>query len=163
MRALLEGLPARCHQIVSGYPVRFDRILLNGLIQSFQRPERVVGLFTKYRRLYPVSQPDLRPQGDELWIAGNLRQLAEPTRLSNGKRISELTLDHPRQRALMHAPGRFAHKAAGDTFTTRNLHEPAARALETTTDHYRLASPRCDLSQRFGDPCPIPGRADRLD
>jgi hypothetical protein len=29
----------------------FDRILLNGLMQSFQRPERVVGLFTKYRQL----------------------------------------------------------------------------------------------------------------
>jgi hypothetical protein len=32
-----------------------------------------------------------------------LRQLAEPTRLPNGKRIPSLKLDHPRQLALMHA------------------------------------------------------------
>jgi hypothetical protein len=33
----------------------FDRILLNGLIQPFQQPERVVGFFNTYRQLYPVS------------------------------------------------------------------------------------------------------------
>ena len=38
----------------------FDRILLNGLMQSFQRPERVVGFFTTYRQLYPVSKPVLK-------------------------------------------------------------------------------------------------------
>ena len=32
----------------------FDRILLNGLIQPFQQPERVVGFFNIYRHLYPV-------------------------------------------------------------------------------------------------------------
>ncbi len=31
----------------------FDRILLNGLIQPFQQPERVVGFFNSYRQLYP--------------------------------------------------------------------------------------------------------------
>jgi hypothetical protein len=34
---------------------------------------------------------------------GQLRQLAEPTVLSNGKRIPGLKLDHPRQLAVMHA------------------------------------------------------------
>ena len=34
----------------------FDRILLNGLIQLFQQPERVVGYFNTYRQLYPVSR-----------------------------------------------------------------------------------------------------------
>ena len=38
----------------------FDRILLNGLIQPFQQPERVVGFFNTYRRLYPVSRNVLR-------------------------------------------------------------------------------------------------------
>jgi hypothetical protein len=38
----------------------FDRILLNGLIQPFQQPERVVGFFNTYRNLYPVSRPVLR-------------------------------------------------------------------------------------------------------
>ena len=78
---------------------------------------------------------------------GQLRQLAEPTRLPNGKRIPGLKLDHPRQLALMHALVRFAHIAAGDTFTMRDLHQPTAAALETTTDTYRLASLRYDLSK----------------
>ena len=38
----------------------FDRILINGLIQPFQQPERVVGFFTTYRQLYPVSKPVLK-------------------------------------------------------------------------------------------------------
>ena len=38
----------------------FDRILLNGLIQPFQQPERVVGFFNTYRELYPVSKAVLR-------------------------------------------------------------------------------------------------------
>jgi hypothetical protein len=78
---------------------------------------------------------------------GQLRQLAEPTRLANGKRIPGLKLDHPRPLALMHALVRFAHIAAGDTFTTRDLHAPTAAALDTTTDPYRLAAVRSDLSK----------------
>ena len=38
----------------------FDRILLNATIQPFQRAERVVGFFTEYRNLYPVSRDVLR-------------------------------------------------------------------------------------------------------
>src|SRR5271155_3094018 len=38
----------------------FDRILLNGLIQPFQQPERVVGFFDTYRGVYPVSRDVLR-------------------------------------------------------------------------------------------------------
>jgi len=34
----------------------FDWILLNGLIQPFQQPERVIGFFNAYRRPYPVSR-----------------------------------------------------------------------------------------------------------
>jgi hypothetical protein len=78
---------------------------------------------------------------------GQLRQLAEPTRLPNGKRVPGLKLDHPRQLALMHALVRFAHIAAGDTFTTRDLHAPAAAALDATMEQYRLASLRYDLSK----------------
>ena len=76
---------------------------------------------------------------------GQLRQLAEPTRLPTGKRIPGLKFDHPRQLALMRALVRFAHIAAGDTFTTRDLHESTAAALDTTMDQYRLASVRYDL------------------
>ena len=38
----------------------FDRILLNGLIQPFHQPERVVGFFNTYRELYPASRQVLR-------------------------------------------------------------------------------------------------------
>jgi hypothetical protein len=38
----------------------FDRILLNGLIQPFQQPERVVGFFSTYRQIYPVTRSTLR-------------------------------------------------------------------------------------------------------
>lgn len=78
---------------------------------------------------------------------GQLRQLAEPTRFPNGKRIPGLKLDHPRQLARMHALVRFAHIAAGDTFTTRDLHDPTAAALGLSPVQYRLASLRYDLSK----------------
>jgi len=42
----------------------FDRILLNGLIQPFQQPERVVGFFSTYRDQYPVSRDVLREIAD---------------------------------------------------------------------------------------------------
>ena len=50
----------------------FDRILLNGLIQPFQQPERVVGFFNTYRQLYPVSRHVLRDIADQFqrWLKG---------------------------------------------------------------------------------------------
>ena len=38
----------------------FDRLLLNASIQPFQQPERVMGFFSSYRELYPVSRNVLR-------------------------------------------------------------------------------------------------------
>ena len=52
---------------------------------------------------------------------GQLQKLAEPTTLTNGKRIPGLKLDHPRQLAVMHALVRYANIAAGSTFTTADL------------------------------------------
>jgi len=48
----------------------FDRILLNGLIQPFQQPERVVGFFDTYRKLYPVCRDTLRSIADRFqsWL-----------------------------------------------------------------------------------------------
>ena len=48
----------------------FDRILLNGLIQPFQQPERVVGFFNTYRQLYPVTRYTLRTIADQFqqWV-----------------------------------------------------------------------------------------------
>jgi hypothetical protein len=44
-----------------------DRILLNGLIQPFQQPERVVGFFNTYRKLYPVTRQTLRGADQFQW------------------------------------------------------------------------------------------------
>jgi hypothetical protein len=38
----------------------FDRILLNGVIQPFQQPERVIGFFNAYRDHQRVSRDTLR-------------------------------------------------------------------------------------------------------
>jgi hypothetical protein len=76
-----------------------------------------------------------------------LRKLTEPTILPNGKRIPGLKLDHPRQLALMHALVRFAHIAAGSTFTTAEIYPYALAALETSSDQYSLASLRYDPFQ----------------
>jgi hypothetical protein len=48
----------------------FDRILLNGLIQPFQQPERVIGFFNTYRQLYPVTRYTLRGIVDQFqrWV-----------------------------------------------------------------------------------------------
>jgi len=78
---------------------------------------------------------------------GQLRKLAEPSILPNGKRIPGLKLDHPRQLAVMHSLVRFAHIAAGGKFTTADLYGPALEALGFTKSQYSLASLRYDLYQ----------------
>jgi hypothetical protein len=78
---------------------------------------------------------------------GQLRKLAEPTVTSTGKRIPGLKLDHPRQLALMHALVRFAHIAAGNTFTTAQIHPRVIEALGCPAERYTLASLRYDLSK----------------
>jgi hypothetical protein len=78
---------------------------------------------------------------------GQLRTLSHPTILPTGKRIPGLKLDHPRQLALMHALVRFAHIAAGSTFTTAELHAHAVAALSGSPDEYRLSSLRYELSK----------------
>jgi hypothetical protein len=78
---------------------------------------------------------------------GQLRKLAEPTKLPNGKRIPGLKLDHPRQLALMHALVRFAHIAAGNTFTTAEIYPHTLDTLGLSADQYCLASLRYDLSK----------------
>jgi hypothetical protein len=78
---------------------------------------------------------------------GQLRALSQPTLLPNGKRIPGLKLDHPRQRALMHALVSFSHIAAGSTFTTAELHAHTAAALGGSQDDYRLSSLRYELSK----------------
>jgi hypothetical protein len=54
----------------------FDRILLNGLIQPFQQPERVVGFFNTYRQLYPVSRNVLRGIADQFQMRKSMTRSA---------------------------------------------------------------------------------------
>ena len=58
----------------------FDRLLLNGLIQPFQQPERVVGFFNSYRRLYPVSRDLLRQISTQYhqWVLQRSQQWKAP-------------------------------------------------------------------------------------
>jgi hypothetical protein len=58
----------------------FDRILLNGLIQPFQQPERVVGFFNRYRELYPVTKPVLTDiaRQYEHWVTARAKEWGAP-------------------------------------------------------------------------------------
>jgi len=78
---------------------------------------------------------------------GQLRRLAEPTITPTGKRVPGLRLDHARQLALMHALVRFAHVAAGNSFTTAELRSHVVKALGSAPESYTLASLRYDLSK----------------
>jgi hypothetical protein len=78
---------------------------------------------------------------------GQLRSLTQPTILPSGKRIPGLKLDNPRQLALMHALVRFAHLAAGSTFTTAEIYPHTLRARGLTAQQYSLASLRYDLAK----------------
>ena len=87
---------------------------------------------------------------------GQLRRLSQPTLIKKiekdkkGKKVRPipgLKLDHPRQLALMQALVRFAHLAAGGTFTTRELHPQVAQALGLAPAQYKLTSLRYELSK----------------
>jgi hypothetical protein len=58
----------------------FDRILLNGLIQPFQQPERVVGFFSTYRNQYPVSRGVLREIAEQFhaWVKNRSQKWNAP-------------------------------------------------------------------------------------
>jgi hypothetical protein len=58
----------------------FDRILLNGLIQPFQQPERVIGFFNTYRNQYPVSRGVLHEIADQFhnWVVNRSQKWGAP-------------------------------------------------------------------------------------
>ena len=58
----------------------FDRIRLNGLIQPFQQPERVVGFFSTYRNQYPVSRDVRREIADQFhnWVQNRSKKWDAP-------------------------------------------------------------------------------------
>jgi hypothetical protein len=58
----------------------FDRILLNGLIQPFQQPERAVGFFSFYRDQFPVSRTVLIEIADQYrnWVTNRSQKWNVP-------------------------------------------------------------------------------------
>jgi hypothetical protein len=77
----------------------FDRLLLNGLIQPFQQPERVVGFFTHYRNQYPVTRQVLRDIANRYhtWIEQQARQWRVPILAEPESRRDEFVEPHFRQ------------------------------------------------------------------
>ena len=67
------------HSIRAGYRC-FDRILLNGLIQPFQQPERVIGFFSFYRNLFPVTRKVLTDIADRFhtWVKDKSQKWGAP-------------------------------------------------------------------------------------
>jgi hypothetical protein len=58
----------------------FDRILLNGLLQPFQQPERVIGFFSFYRNQFPVSRKVLTDIADQFgnWVKNRSEKWGAP-------------------------------------------------------------------------------------
>jgi hypothetical protein len=122
-------------------------------VNDYGVKKAVENLSTLRDRLDSINDRYLEVQQDilETFVdRGQLRKLAEPTILANGKRIPGLKLDHPRQLALMHALVRFAHIAAGDTFTTARLYPLTVEILGAPQTDYKLGSLRYDLFKLRG-------------
>ncbi len=58
----------------------FDRILLNGLIQPFQQPERVIGFFNAYRNAERVTRNCLRDIAQQFhnWVKNRCERWGAP-------------------------------------------------------------------------------------
>ena len=67
------------HSIRASYRC-FDRILLNGLLQPFQQPERVIGFFSFYRNQFPVSRKVLTDIADQFgyWVKNRAEKWSAP-------------------------------------------------------------------------------------
>jgi hypothetical protein len=67
------------HSIRANYRC-FDRILLNGLLQPFQQPERVIGFFSFYRDQFPVTRKVLTDIAGQFqcWVKNRSEKWATP-------------------------------------------------------------------------------------
>jgi hypothetical protein len=67
------------HSIRASYRC-FDRILLNGLLQPFQQPERVIGFFSFYRDQFPVSRKVLTDIAGQFqhWVTNRSEKWGAP-------------------------------------------------------------------------------------
>ena len=60
----------------------FDRLLLNGLIQPFQQPERVLGFFNAYREGKRVTHRTLTEIADQFLYWVKMARLQSPLNLN---------------------------------------------------------------------------------
>jgi hypothetical protein len=79
----------------------FDRILLNGLIQPFQQPERVIGFFNAYRNAERVTRNCLRDIAQQFqnWLKNRCEKWGVPVLDAPEGRRDDfviLTLSRPR-------------------------------------------------------------------
>jgi hypothetical protein len=103
--------------------------------------------------MHAITTPYQEVQQDVLETflnRGELRTLAQPTVLANGKRIPGLKLDHPRQLAVMSSRVRFSHIAAGDSFTTAELQPAVAEALGIPVEKCPLSGLGYELGKLRG-------------
>src|SRR5258707_7614444 len=89
----------------------FDRILLNGLIQPFQQPERVIGFFNAYREGKRVTRNCRRDIAEQFqnWVKNRCQKWGTPfwmPRREGVMTLSILTLSTPRKTEAPRA-GRF--------------------------------------------------------
>jgi hypothetical protein len=101
-------------------------------------------------RLHSINDRYLDVQQDilETFVdRGQLRKLAEPTLLPNGKPIPGLKRDHPRQLALMHALVRFCAHRCRKPLHHRRLYPLVVEILDVSPADYKLGSLRYDLAK----------------
>lgn len=93
----------------------FDRILLNGLIQPFQQPERAVGFFSFYRHQFPVSRTALTEIADQFrnWVTNRSQKWNVPI------------LDAPQGRRDEFVQPYFRHAKPDDIVAILRAREPA--------------------------------------
>jgi hypothetical protein len=107
----------------------FDRILLNGLIQPFQRPERVIGFFNAYRDGQRVTRNRLRDIAEQFqnWVKNLCQKWGAPI------------LEAPEGRRDDFVDPYFPHAKADEVVVILKAREPARIMIAIgKDDHWHL-------------------------
>src|SRR5438552_1414312 len=108
----------------------FDRILLNASIQPFQQPERVVGFFSTYRNVYPVTRNFLRDIANQYqnWVTNRSLAWDAPILDDPGDRRDEFM-------------ERYFRRARPDKLTVIYGRKYHSGKLQTTIEDLHLGNP----------------------
>jgi hypothetical protein len=126
----------------------FDRILLNGLIQPFQQPERVIGFFNTYRQLYPVSRDVLRDIAGQFqnWVKNRSETWRVPI------------LEAPQGRRDDFVEPYFRKAKPDQVVVILKAREPARILIGICTPHHRDAARLPRSRQTQGEPLQNPAK-----